>query len=134
AKNTSVAGMVAAGIVTSRAGKVRLLRPSELSAEWDPATDNRLTAWEGVHHLVRALESGGESSAAMLAAKLGSQAEAARELAYRLYAICERKKRAALALSYNGLVQSWPEIVRLARTDSRSSTLQSGLFDAPKEE
>jgi len=27
---------------------------------------------------------------------------------------CERKKRAAEALSYNALVQSWPEITRLA--------------------
>ncbi len=37
AKNTSVAGMVEAGIldIDSR-GKVRLLRPSELAADWDP--------------------------------------------------------------------------------------------------
>jgi len=47
--------------------------------------------------------------------KLGSRAETARELCYRLYTLCGRKKRAADALSYNALVQSWPEIVRLAR-------------------
>jgi putative DNA methylase len=68
-----------------------------------------------VHHLIRALEAGGESAAAELVAKLGGKAEVARELAYRLYTLCERKKRAAEALSYNGLVQSWPEITRLAR-------------------
>lgn len=28
--------------------------------------------------------------------------------------LCERKERAKEALSYNGLVQSWPEIKRLA--------------------
>jgi putative DNA methylase len=50
-----------------------------------------------------------------LAAKLGTKAEVARELCYRLYTLCERKKRAMVALSYNGLVQSWPEIMRLAR-------------------
>ena len=61
-----------------------------------------------VHHLIRALESGGESAAAALAAKLGTKAEVARELCYRLYTLCERKKRAPEALSYNGLVQSWP--------------------------
>ena len=60
AKNTSVAGMVDAGILASKAGKVRLLRPEELSPDWDPTTDPRLTAWEMVHHLVRALEAGGE--------------------------------------------------------------------------
>ena len=107
--------MVRGGHSTVQRGKVRLLRPDELAADWDPSTDTRLTAWEIVHHLIRALEAGGESAAAELVAKLGSQAETARELAYRLYTICERKKRAQEALSYNALVQSWPEITRLAR-------------------
>jgi len=114
AKNTSVAGLVEAGILSSKAGKVRLLKPDELPADWDPVNDPRLTAWEMVHHLIRVLEAGGESAAAELAARLGAKAEAARELCYRLYALCERKKRASEALSYNGLVQSWPEIMRLA--------------------
>ncbi len=115
AKNTSVTGMVEAGILASKAGKARLLRPDELPEDWDPHTDARLTVWETVHHLIRVLEAGGESAAGQLAGKLGSKAEVARELAYRLYTLCERKKRAQEALSYNGLVQSWPEITRLAR-------------------
>ena len=59
AKNTSVGAMVEAGIVASKGGKVRLLRPAELLKDWDPATDPRLTAWEMVHHLIRSLEAGG---------------------------------------------------------------------------
>ena len=114
-KNTSVAGMVEAGILESKHGKVRLLRPEELSDDWDPTNDPRLTAWEVVHQLIRVLASGGEGAAAELVAKLGAKAEVARELAYRLYTLCERKKRAPEALAYNGLVQSWPEITRLAR-------------------
>ena len=128
AKNTSVAGMVEAGIVTSKGGKVRLLRPDELSADWDPATDRRLTAWQSVHHLVRLLEAGGENAAAGLVAKMGSKAEIARELAYRLYTMCERKKRAQEALSYNGLVQSWPEIMRLSRESGKPQS-QPQLFN-----
>ena len=131
AKNTSVGGMVDAGIVASKGGKVRLLKPAELPTDWEPTTDPRLTAWEMVHHLIRALEAGGEPAAAMLAAKLGSKAETARELCYRLYAICERKKRAAEALSYNALVQSWPEITRLAREGGmlqRPQKAQGELF------
>src|SRR2546421_10210401 len=54
-KNTSVAGMAEAGILGSKRGKVRLLRPDELTADWDPAADPRLTAWEIVHQLIRAL-------------------------------------------------------------------------------
>jgi len=115
AKNTSLAGLVEAGIVASSRGKVRLLRPEELPADWDPTTDKRLTNWETVHHLIRVLEAGGEGAAAALVAKLGAKAEVARELCYRLYTLCERKKRASEALAYNGLVLSWPEITRLAR-------------------
>ncbi len=130
AKNTSVAGLVEAGILSSKAGKVRLLKPDELPADWDPATDPRLTAWEMVHHLIRVLEAGGESAAAELAGRLGAKAEAARELCYRLYTLCERKKRASEALSYNGLVQSWPEIMRLARSagDVGEVAAQTNLF------
>ncbi|MEO6322988.1 MAG: DNA adenine methylase, partial [Thermoanaerobaculia bacterium] len=126
-KNTSVAGMVEAGILDSKRGKVRLLKPSELAHDWDPATDPRLTAWEMVHHLIRALESS-EEAAGVLAAKLGVKAEIARELAYRLYTLCERKKRAAEALAYNGLVQSWPEIIRLARETPTALVAQGALF------
>ena len=132
-KNTSVAGMVEAGILESKRGKVRLLKPAELPADWDPASDPRLTAWETVHHLIRALASGGEGAAAALVAKLGATAEIARELAYRLYMLCERKKRAAEALAYNGLVQSWPEIVRLAREGGKPKSEQAALFGETKE-
>lgn len=120
-KNTSVAGMVDAGILESKRGKVRLLKPNELPDDWDPVTDSRLTAWEIVHHLIRVLESSGEGAAAEVVPKLGAKAELARELAYRLYTLCERKKRAAEALSYNALVQSWPEIVRLSREGAKEA-------------
>ena len=121
--------MVDAGILDSGRGRVRLLKPDELSADWDPNKAPRLTAWEIVHQLIHALDSGGEGSAAKLVAKLGSKAENARELCYRLYTLCERKKRAAEALSYNALVQSWPEIVRLAgeRKDVRME--QGDMFE-----
>jgi putative DNA methylase len=133
AKNTSVAGMVDAGIIASSKGKVHLLRPDELPADWDPTTDPRLTAWEMVHHLIRSFEAGGEAAAALLVAKLGAKAEVARELAYRLYTVCERKKRTQEAFSYNGLVQSWPEITRLAREGARPREAQPSLFGENEE-
>jgi len=129
AKNTSVAGMVEAGILVSKVGKVRLLQPKELPADWDPERDTRLTAWEIVHQLIRVLEKDGEYAAASLVVRLGAKAEIARELCYRLYTLCERKKRASLALSYNGLVQSWPEIMRLAKEGGKRTPQQAQLFD-----
>ena len=114
AKNTSVSGMVEAGILDSSAGTVRLLRPNELPDDWDPERDRRFTIWEAAHHLVRLLDHG-ETAAAVIMAKIGADAEAARELAYRLYRICDQKGRSQEAQSYNALVQSWPEIARLAK-------------------
>ncbi|MGA2451820.1 MAG: DUF1156 domain-containing protein, partial [Polyangiaceae bacterium] len=72
--------------------------------------------------------------ASELAAKLGTKAETAREHCYRLYTLCERKKRAAEALSYNALVQSWPEITRLAREGSQAPATQATLFDSGERE
>jgi len=110
AKNTSVEGMAQAGLLLSKGGKVRLLRPVELAGKQPGAT-----VWLATHLLIHALETGGEGAAAALAVLLGGRAETARELAYRLYTVCERKKRASEALAYNALVQSWPEIARLAQ-------------------
>jgi putative DNA methylase len=130
AKNTSVAGMMAAGILSAGGGKVRLLKPEELDPDWEPETDTRKPVWEALHHLVRALNQGGETAAATLATRLGSRADVARELAYRLYILCERKKRAQEALAYNALVQSWPEIQRLAsEAESRpAQPQQTSMF------
>ena len=127
AKNTSVDGMIEAGILKAGAGKVRLLRPAELPDDWDPQTDRRRTVWEMVHHLIRLHGQAGEGRAAVLLAKLRADAESARDLAYRLYRICEQKNRAQEALGYNALVQSWPEIARLAR--ERPRVEQGELID-----
>lgn len=74
---------------------MRLLKPDEMAEAWDPTKDRRLTVWEAVQHLVRANQSGSETKAAELLTKLGSLGEIARDLAYRLYLICDRKGWAA---------------------------------------
>jgi putative DNA methylase len=125
AKNTSMEGMAEAGILQSRAGKVHLLRREELTADWDPATDRRLTVWECTQHLIATLESGGEEAAARIVKRLGGgKSEEARALSYRLYAICERKGWSVEALSYNALVTSWPELLKLSVAPSRSDQIQ----------
>lgn len=128
AKATSIEGLVEADILDSKRGKVRLLRPEEMKTNWKPSAKNRLCAWVVVHHLIRALTTGGERLAAILVREIGAEVEVARELAYRLYVMAERKKRAADALAYNGLVQSWPEIARLAR-EGTEDALPTDLFE-----
>ena len=128
AKNTSVAGMVEAGILTSGGGKVRLLAPAELPQDWDPKADSRRTVWETTHHLVRVHEQGGDSAAAAIMAHMGADAETSRDLAYRLYRICDLRNRPQEALGYNALVRSWGEISGLA-TQARQAPTEPNMFD-----
>ena len=127
AKNTSVEGMVEAGIVVARSGKVRLLNRDELPGDWHPGRDRRVTVWEVAQHLVHALDKRGEGGAAALLAQLGGEGEIARDLAYRLYTTCERKGWAQEALAYNSLVVAWPEIRRLALEAQRGGVVQGQL-------
>jgi putative DNA methylase len=129
AKNTAVQGMVDAGILVAKAGKVRLLRRDELPKDWNPKSDNRLTVWEATQHMIRELQDGGGNlGAANLLSQLGTIGEAARDLAYRLYNICDRKGWAAEGVAYNSLVISWSDISRLADGKKEATPLQGELF------
>jgi putative DNA methylase len=94
---------------------------------WDPAVDARLTVWEVTQHLIRALDTGGEDKAAKLLRRVGGLGEAARELAYRLFTLCERKKWPKEALAYNTLVVAWREIARLAAEALSAAPAQQRL-------
>ena len=115
AKNISIDGLAEAGVLESMGGQVRLLQPSELSEDWDPVENGQPTTWEKTHHLLKVYAESGEIGAAKLLDRLDPTDDAARDLAYSAYLICERKKWAGVAFGYNALVQSWPEIVRQAR-------------------
>lgn len=123
AKNTSVEGLAHAGFLEARSGKVRLYRRDELDETWDPAKDKRLTAWEAAQHLIRALDKEGEKGAGALLGRLGALGETARDLAYRLYTICERKGWAQEALAYNMLVVAWPRIKEQAQKGVKQEKL-----------
>ena len=116
-KGTSVDGIKDAGVIQSGGGKVRLLKWSEYPTDWDPSTDKRTPVWEALHHLIRTLKSSdGEGGAGALLAALGGKAEAVRQLAYRLYTLCEREGRAEDARAYNELITSWTGIESVAAT------------------
>ena len=125
AKNTSVSGMVDAGILKAGAGKARLLKREEMDSSWSPNTDKRLTVWEAAQHLIRVLEAEGESGAADLQQQLGGLAQRARDLAYRLYSICERQGWSQEALAYNSLGTGWPRLQELAVEKMRKGGQQT---------
>ena len=126
-KGTSVDGIKEAGIIQSGGGKVRLLKWAEYPTDWDPRTDTRIPVWEALHQLIRALKQGGESASAVLLAALGGKAEAVRQLAYRLYTLCERLGKAEDARAYNELITSWTGIESAATTSPKPA--QSELFE-----
>ncbi len=129
AKDTAIGALVEAGFLEARRGKVRLLRRDELTQPWNPRADRRPSVWKATQYLIHALQEQGNEGAAAILDAVGGLGETARDLAYRLYTTCERKKWADEALAYNSLVVEWPEIAgsveRLAKTTVRQDDLFS---------
>ncbi len=126
AKATSVKGLEEAGVAQSKSGKVKLLKPADYPADWDPREDNRTPVWEALHQLVRALTHGGESAAGALLARMPERSADIRRLAFWLYTLCERKGWAEDARGYNELVTAWPAIEAASR-DSGEINVQGSL-------
>jgi putative DNA methylase len=116
AKGTSVDGVKAAGVIEAGGGHVRLLKWKEYPADWNPSLDTRIPVWEALHQLIRAYSSKGDAGAGKVLKACSGKAEAARQLAYRLYTLCERKGWAEDARAYNELVTGWPGIEKAAGT------------------
>lgn len=135
----SVKGLEETGVVAAKAGKVRLFKRNELMSGkpemWDPAKDDEILHWEVCQYLCWALETGGEQAAADLYRRINAAyagaTEVARDLAYRLYVLCERKKWAQEAQAYNGLVVAWPEIQKLAGRPVADGGAGAGVFGQP---
>jgi putative DNA methylase len=128
AKDTSVEGLARGRVLTSKAGKVQLLSPTDLDPGWDPRTDDRVSLWEATCHLARSYAAeGGETTARLLAA-VGEKVDldAVQLLAYRLYELSQ-DKRPQDALLFNGLGTSWSDLTHAARHNSPAST--QGAFD-----
>lgn len=110
AKGTSVEAVEKAGVIESKSSKVKLLKPADYPADWDPREDNRTPVWEALHQLIRALTQGGESAAGALLAGMPERGGDIRRLAFWLYTLCERKGWAEDARNYNELVTAWHDI------------------------
>jgi putative DNA methylase len=128
AKGTSVDGVRQAGAIYAAGGVVRLLKWAEYPTDWDPETDTRLPIWELLHHLIRVFKSEGEGGAASVLAAVQGKSEATRQLAYRLYTLCERAGWAEDARAYNEIVTSWSAIEAAALRAPEAK--QAALFGA----
>ena len=115
-KSISVGGLAEAGVVVSGGGKVGLRKWVDYPTDWDPRADTRQPVWETLHHLIRALKQEGEGGAGKLLGAVKAKSEATRQLAYRLYTLCERQGWAEDARAYNELITSWTGIESIAGT------------------
>jgi putative DNA methylase len=131
AKGTSVDGIRDAGVVQSGGGMVRLLRWTEYGIEWVPDTEARHPVWETLHHLILALKQEGETRAGLMLSAVKNQGESVRQLAYRLYTLCERQGWPEDARAYNELITSWTSIEAVA--DAAPAVKQGSIFDIPVE-
>lgn len=131
ARGVSVAGVQEAGLFVAKSGRARLLKREEMPEGWTPQTDKHPTTWEAVQHLARINNEQGAAAAGELMAQLGDMADDARQLAYRLYGICERKGWSTEGQVYNALVASWGEAAEAAAKveDRKPVPVQGGLFD-----
>lgn len=127
AKNTTLDGVVRSGVAVSRDGKVRLAERPELDPHWDPMSDKTLTTWEITQHLIIALDRSEGEAAALLKRVGGGMGERARQLAYLLYQVCDRKSWAKEAEPYNRLVSAWPELEKLVATGASAPDAQQQL-------
>jgi putative DNA methylase len=134
ALNTSVDVMDRDGVLTSRAGKVRLITPGDLSWDYDPIADSHTSNWETLHHLIKVLERDGIGPTGdFLQAALSRpdgvvDPDLVKELAHLLFRIAEGNGWTKDALGFNNLVTSWPEILDVARSESKhDSGVQSAL-------
>jgi putative DNA methylase len=116
AKGTSVQGVEKAGVIQSGGGNVRLLKWNEYPADWNASLDTRIPVWEALHQLIRAYSRKGDAGAGKVLKACSGKAEAARQLAYRLYTLCERKGWAEDARAYNEVVTGWTGIEKAAGT------------------
>lgn len=110
AKATAVERLAASGVLSSGAGKVRLLRPAEYPVGWVPDRDTHVPVWELLHQLIRAFRADGEGGAGRVLAPVKEKTDSVRQLAYRLYTLCERRSRAEEARDYNDIVTAWASV------------------------
>ena len=128
ARGTAVSTMERSGILTARAGRVQLFRPSDLDADYDVLSDSQTSAWEALHHAIRVLDTSGIGAAGVFLQAASQRADGAvdldlvKELAYLVFQVAEKSGWSRDALSFNGIATSWGDLLQAERPASSVNT------------
>ena len=127
-RGTVVSVMERSGILTARAGRVQLFRPSDLDADYDVLTDAQTSAWEALHHSIRVLDTAGIRAAGVFLQTASQRADGAvdldlvKELAYLAFQIAEKNGWSKDAQSFNDVATSWGDLLQVKRAAESVST------------
>ena len=133
ARATAVETIVRNGILTSGKDKVALIRPAVLPLDYDPVSDQLISVWEVLHHVVRVLEADGIDAAGRFLARVGERTDATidvdlvKELAFLMFAVADEHKWAKEAVAFNGVATAWPDILAAARGETPTPSGQGEL-------
>ena len=136
ARATAVSAMERGGILSARAGKVQLYRPTDLPDDYDVTSDQHTSAWEALQHTIRIQETKGIPAAGAFLHDASRRSDGAvdldlvKELAYLLFQVAEKSGWTKDAISFNGIATSWSELLDSGRTATPVSTAATLDFDA----
>lgn len=127
AKGALIPKMVEHKVLYAKAGKVHLVKREQLPSV---VVLDEHNIWLLTQQLTFAMEEGGiEACAQKVSSLYGSNAERAKDLAYRLYTVAEQKGWTSEAFAYNALVVSWPDIQSKAAELKKLQPEPMDLFD-----
>ena len=118
ARGTAVSLMERSGILTARAGRVQLFRPTDLAADYDVLTDLTTSAWEALHHAINILTTTGIAAAGAFLQTASRRADGAvdldlvKELAYLVFQVAEKNGWSKDAQGFNDIATSWGDLLQ----------------------
>ena len=98
---------------------------------YDVLADDRVGAWEVLHHLIALLERDGLPVAGTFLASAQARPDGAidtelvKELAFLLFSIAEKNGWPQDALAFNTVATAWPDVVQAARSPQTRSGEQA---------
>ena len=115
--DTSIGALERGGIFEAKGGKARLLSPSRLESDWDPAADDHVSVWEATVRLAATMAKGGADKVAELLPAVHDRVslDAVKELGFLLFKEAEKKGDSEDALLFNSLVSAWGDVSEQAR-------------------